>query len=130
MATTPRARDSPHGQDTARAPRVAASAAGRGGPPSSTRFDTRRAAITRDDRSTVTAALMTAEPMDLPVIVDRDAEAMLARLPYGESQRFGVEVLVPTDDAPVAGCWAASDAGRGGLRAGGAPRGAPLATGG
>lgn len=74
--------------------------------------DTRQAAFTRDDGSTVTAPLMTAEHMNLAMAVDRDADVKLARLPYGESKRFAFEVVVPTDDTPIAEVLADVDASR------------------
>lgn len=70
-----------------------------------TEFDpdkTTEGAFTRDDGSAVTAELMHADDMDLAVAADPDAELVLARLPYGDDERFGFEVLVPTDETPIA----------------------------
>lgn len=70
-----------------------------------TEFDpdeTHEGEFTRDDGSTVAAELMEADDMDVAVAAEPDDGVMLARLPYGESERFGFEVLVPTDDTPIA----------------------------
>ncbi len=63
--------------------------------------DTRPGPFTRDDGSTVTAELMRADDMEVAVAVDPDAAVVLARLAYGDDQRFGFEVLLPSDDTPI-----------------------------
>lgn len=45
---------------------------------------------------------MRGDDMDLAVAADPDAELVLARLPYGDDERFGFEVLLRTDDTPIA----------------------------
>lgn len=69
-------------------------------------------AFTRDDGETVEADLMRQAEAGVAIAVDRDRGLLLARLPYGAAEgddeidpndaRFGFEVLVPTDDTPLA----------------------------
>lgn len=71
---------------------------------------TREGEFTRDDGSTVQAELMAHDAEDgaeVAVTADPDRGLELARLPYGDEAdddggRFGFEVLVPTDDTPIA----------------------------
>lgn len=68
--------------------------------------------FTRDGGETVEADLMRRAEASVAIAVDRDRGLLLARLPYGAAEgdeevdpaeaRFGLEVLVPTDDTPLA----------------------------
>ena len=69
--------------------------------------DTRTEPFTRDDGSEVEAELMHHDDTDVFVAVDPDRDLVLARLPYGDHEeandaRFGFEVLLPTDETPIA----------------------------